>query len=213
MKTANMIMCAAVMVGIPVGAQSATIPCTMTPSCSGVVSYERVGKFCATYKEAGGYYNNSGEKICFMECDTCSRYTSRTAQTVSLDPGHFDDLNCNAVYINTCVPAEECPSGTYGFVNVAANPPMFSCQNCPTGSTTLSPGASDISQCVCSRGYYGTISEEGDKCTRCPAVDNIYGTTADFGATSISECYIPAGTTGRDASGTFTYTSNCYWKQ
>lgn len=30
MKTANMIMCAAVMVGIPVGAQSATIPCTMT---------------------------------------------------------------------------------------------------------------------------------------------------------------------------------------
>lgn len=27
MKTANMIMCAAVMVGIPVGAQSATIPC------------------------------------------------------------------------------------------------------------------------------------------------------------------------------------------
>lgn len=105
MKTANMIMCAAVMVGIPVGAQSATIPCTMTPSCSGVVSYERVGKFCATYKEAGGYYNNSGEKICFMECDTC------------------------------------------------------------------------------------------------------------FGATSISECYIPAGTTGRDASGTFTYTSNCYWKQ
>ncbi len=52
----------------------------------------------------------------------------------------------------------------------------------------------------CNAGYY---LSSGD-CKACPSP----GTSA-AGATSITECCIPSGTTGSDATGTYTYASPC----
>lgn len=65
----------------------------------------------------------------------------------------------------------------------------------------------------CIKGYY-----QGELiCTRCPSSGGIYGTTAAAGATSITECYIPAGTTRSfsddTGSGTEKFTSNCYYSE
>lgn len=58
----------------------------------------------------------------------------------------------------------------------------------------------------CTAGYYGRPNASAPHCAPCPAPG-----TSGTGASSINECYIPSGTTGSNASGTFTYTSNCYY--
>lgn len=63
----------------------------------------------------------------------------------------------------------------------------------------------------CARGYYGSPTEFNKKCTRCPSSDGIYGTTTSSGATKITDCYLPAQSTATDASGSYTYTSDCYY--
>lgn len=65
----------------------------------------------------------------------------------------------------------------------------------------------------CVKGYY--MGELG--CVRCPSSGGVYGTTAAAGATSITECYIPAGTTfsfsDSTGSGTEKFTSDCYYSE
>ncbi len=65
----------------------------------------------------------------------------------------------------------------------------------------------------CIKGYY--MGELG--CVQCPSSGGIYGTTAAAGATSITECYIPAGTTRSfsdgTGAGTEKFTSNCYYSE
>ena len=182
--------------------------CTLTPTCSGASSYERVGKFCSSYAEAGGYYNKSGEKVCFLGCASCPQSSTLGKQDISLGAGHYEDLGCDSVNVYTCVPKEECWAGTYGFVNVEAN--EFFCQSCPEGATSPD-GATDVTQCFCEVGYYGTISSASDTCTRCPSLNGVYGTTKSSGATSVSECYIPSGRSIRDATGSYTYSIDCYY--
>ncbi len=58
----------------------------------------------------------------------------------------------------------------------------------------------------CAAGYYGTSSNGTSGCTKCTSPG-----TSTAGSTSITRCYVPSGTTGSDSTGTFTYTSNCYW--
>ncbi|MBO8407247.1 MAG: hypothetical protein IAC77_02165 [Proteobacteria bacterium] len=55
-------------------------------------------------------------------------------------------------------------------------------------------------------GYYGDAGNYGRNCTKCPGS----GTSA-AGSTSITDCYMPSGSTGSDSSGTFIYTSTCYY--
>ena len=54
----------------------------------------------------------------------------------------------------------------------------------------------------CNAGYYLS----GGLCLTCPS-----GGTSAAGATSITSCYLPSGTTGSDSTGSYTYTSNCYY--
>ena len=75
--------------------------------------------------------------------------------------------------------------------------------------------------CECEQGYYGTpstivaIANCSGTCTRCPSSNGVYGTTASSGATSITECYIPSGTSysfsDTIGSGTATIQSDCYY--
>lgn len=56
---------------------------------------------------------------------------------------------------------------------------------------------------ACKPGYF----LNGGACSVC--IDG--GTSDDKNDSGITACYVPAGTTGSDASGTFTYTENCHY--
>ena len=75
-----------------------------------------------------------------------------------------------------------------------------------------SPSGTNLVRCMktrtfkCEAGYYGNPTAFNKTCTKCPSP----GTSAE-GSTSQSDCYIPAGTTGSDSSGTYKYVSDCHY--
>lgn len=75
-----------------------------------------------------------------------------------------------------------------------------------------SPSGTNLVSCLstvtfkCEAGYYGNPTRFDKTCTKCPSP----GTSAE-GSTSQSDCYIPAGTTGSDSSGTYKYVSDCHY--
>lgn len=69
---------------------------------------------------------------------------------------------------------------------------------------------SNYEWCTCDRGYYTSAPYE---CSRCPSSGGIYGTTANTGNNKITDCYIPSDTSMTDDSGTYVFTSPCYYKQ
>lgn len=94
-----------------------------------------------------------------------------------------------------------CNSGYYG----TATSSSAGCVACPSNATCA--GGND-STFVCNRGYY----KNGTTCNRCPTEDGVtYGTTKDAGATSMTECYMPANTSVTDWTGTYIFTSDCYY--
>lgn len=61
----------------------------------------------------------------------------------------------------------------------------------------------------CAPNYYGTPNTAMTSgCTACPQSGH---SNAD--STSITSCYLPAGTTGSDSTGAYTFASNCYYTQ
>lgn len=76
---------------------------------------------------------------------------------------------------------------------------------CKTGRVP----SDDKTSCVCQIGFYGTVTSE---CTQCPSSGGIYGMTAEKGKTSINDCFIPAGASIQDTTGTYKYSQNCYYK-
>lgn len=73
--------------------------------------------------------------------------------------------------------------------------------DCSVSFTTCIPNQE------CEKGYYLL----NGSCERCPSSGGVYGTTAGTGATNITECYIPAGTTLSDTTGEFTFSTDCYY--
>lgn len=59
----------------------------------------------------------------------------------------------------------------------------------------------------CKQGYYGSSTA----CERCLASGGTYGTTSGPGASAITECYLPSGTSFSNSTGSGTYTDNCYY--
>lgn len=60
---------------------------------------------------------------------------------------------------------------------------------------------------ACKAGFY--LADKGGfkQCEKCPSP----GTSDDRNSTDVTACYIPAGTTMTDNTGTFTYDSNCHY--
>lgn len=59
---------------------------------------------------------------------------------------------------------------------------------------------------MCATNCYG----DGSNCQSCPSAYGVAGNSPQ-GSTSVSDCYIPAGTTGSDSTGTFIITSDCHY--
>ncbi|MCM1294968.1 MAG: hypothetical protein NC311_05455 [Muribaculaceae bacterium] len=65
-------------------------------------------------------------------------------------------------------------------------------------------------QIGCKVGYYGTPTQIGSGCTQCPKFGDVTGTTAEIGATSVTECYVTSGTFC-DNTGCGTCDDNAYY--
>ncbi|MDR2413227.1 MAG: hypothetical protein LBD50_03390 [Rickettsiales bacterium] len=79
------------------------------------------------------------------------------------------------------------------------------CIACPSNATC---NGGDSSTFSCNGGYY----KSGAACANCAANTGHPSATSLAGAAMINGCYLPAGTTGNDTSGSFAYTSNCFYK-
>lgn len=122
---------------------------------------------------------------------THGRHT--TIEYAYSSPNCINECPCSTIpYSYSC----DCDSGYYPI-----NQGSLSCTCdgvCPTNSTCTS-----TSSFSCNRGFY----KNGSSCTACPGG----GTTPRSGATSVTSCYLAAGATGSDSSGSYTFTSDCYY--
>lgn len=77
-----------------------------------------------------------------------------------------------------------------------------------SGGTGPVVGPVDPVLCVktCPAGEYGDICND-EECKPCPTP----GTSAALSNKTITNCYIPAGTAFTDSTGTYEYTSKCYY--
>lgn len=116
----------------------------------------------------------------------------------------YDSSCTNSSICNCSGTTETTLSG--GVIEINTKKKSTKCEN----NTAYAECANIISY-KCAVGYYGTPGPLNKTCTRCPSSGGVYGTTATSGATSITECYLAVGTTGSDSSGSFTYTSDCYY--
>ena len=69
---------------------------------------------------------------------------------------------------------------------------------------------------VCQHNYYARMSSivgTPRSCSACPSVgnNNVKGYTTSYGANSITECYIRGNVDITDNTGTYQFTSNCYY--
>ena len=133
------------------------------------------------------------------ECRTCmSGYKSEFVGPIS-----FSDCTNTISY-------QTCPTKCAGCTNCVSDSNFSSYS---TGYQRKATRTCDCETCRttysyrCAAGYYGSSSNGTSGCSPCPS-----GGTSSAGTTSATGCYIPSGTTGSDATGTYKYTSNCYWK-
>lgn len=137
---------------------------------------------------------------------SCPSGTTRTKKT------HVSQL-CGASYTYyDCLP--EC-TGCYNCTDNAS----WTAGNTGYEKRTKKTCNYDTCKCVsrtiyqCAQGYYGTSSNGTSGCTRCPrdgdSLLGTYGTTIAAGSRRISSCYIPAGASFSDTTGSGVYPDQC----
>lgn len=129
-----------------------------------------------------------------------------------------DELACTENCCDSTGTTESSPDANH-IILVTTKKETVTCATSSSGSNVVT--CKSTYSCKCEKGYYGTPMANilggacSGTCTRCPSSGGVYGTTASSGATSITECYIPSGTTRTFSdsvgSGTETITSNCYY--
>lgn len=168
---------------------------TISGSCPSSGTFSCYCQETSTYKCAAGYYGSptSSSSSCTKCPDGKTSSPGATMASQCTDEGNLGDT--------------------------------ISCIGCPTQSLSWTAAADGyqarcvISTCEvrCASGYYGSASINTKNstmsgCNLCPTSGGVAGNSA-AGSTSITGCYIPSGTSFTDGTGTFSYTSNCYWSE
>jgi len=82
--------------------------------------------------------------------------------------------------------------------------------HCVRSSCLNADAGCALEQCyACAPGYYGNTTNGVSGCSACPT-----GGTAlvwNVGGFNIEDCYLPAGTSAQDSTGTYTVTDDCYY--
>ncbi len=160
------------------------------------------------YNSGGGFTGQGGSRVY-----NCTRCNSGYKQ----DNGYVEVSGCsNKIPANNCIPdctgCSNCTSDTsWSAGNTGYEKKVTRTCNCNTCTATTSYR--------CAAGYYGSSTNGTSGCTRCPASDvyttaalltKIYGTSI-AGTTVMTSCYIPAGTTFYDNTGSGTYEEASYY--
>lgn len=154
----------------------------------------------------------TADSSCTTICRTCtgsipSVPTGYTGRIVSA--GVYTTCNngnstyhCNCgVDPNNSMNTLACASGYYGSASLNYMAGTYQgCTKCPSNATCAGGNGSTF---VCNANYY---KNGGRFCSACPSSGR-----SSRGSTSITSCYLPSGTTGSDSTGSYTYTSNCYY--
>lgn len=136
-------------------------------------------------------------------CTTC---IAAVGQTLYFDSSCTDSSVCN------CSGTTQTQMSN-GVVQITTKQLSKSCTTNSDGSKTASAQCNRTISYTCAQGYYGIPAALNPTCTKCPSSGGIEGTTAGTGATKITECYIPSGSTFVDSTGLGTYTTNCYYSE
>ena len=196
----------------PYGTYATSCSVTACNTCQNGSSYSNTAGI-VTKISAGTYSANCG-----IEPHTCSCKGQTT--TYECADGYYGSPADPRTGCTPCPDNATCPLGnnTTFTCNSKYLKTDDSCIPCPTIGVYSCSGAT----LICDKGYY----RNGNSCSRCPSSGGVYGTThapSPFGgATSITDCYIPANTmmSGSDASGSYEYYfinettndfENCYY--
>ena len=196
----------------PYGTYATSCSVTACNTCQNGSSYSNTAGI-VTKISAGTYSANCG-----IEPHTCSCKSQTT--TYECADGYYGSPTDPRTGCTPCPDNATCPLGnnTTFTCNSKYLKTDDSCIPCPTIGVYSCSGAT----LICNKGYY----RNGNSCSRCPSSGGVYGTThapSPFGgATSITDCYIPANTmmSGSDASGSYEYYfinettndfENCYY--
>jgi hypothetical protein len=133
----------------------------------------------------------------FYSCQTCANgYNIKSGNTQNTGSCTFIYQDCE-INCNGC---ENCISDTNWVAHATGYEKKVDrncdCNTCNTTGTSYR----------CAADYYGTSTNGSTGCTACPE-----SKSSAAGATAITSCYIPAGTTDEDTIGNYTYTSDCYY--
>ncbi|MBQ8294238.1 MAG: hypothetical protein IJX89_02530 [Alphaproteobacteria bacterium] len=68
--------------------------------------------------------------------------------------------------------------------------------------------------CVaCEKGTYKDSVGTDSSCSDCPSLGGVAGTTSSAGTTSRTLCFIPSDSSVSDSSGTYIFTSDCFYTE
>ena len=138
-----------------------------------------------------------GTKGVYCDCASCSGLQTLEETTVTV---LSQTITYNKCVLSGGISADcsTCVSADWAAYSTGYESKVSATCNSRTGACTRKTSYR------CAAGYYGSSTNGTSGCAKCPSP----GTT-DAGATSITECCIPSGTTGSDTTGTYTYTSQC----
>lgn len=172
------------------------VNCTATKMCSDLDNGCDIIGVSHCQISTTNYYNNQG-------ISTCSKCESG----YELYEGSIKVSGCNnTITFNdcklSCTGCTNCGTGAWAAGNTGYEKRSVGTCNCNTCTYTT--------EYRCAAGYYGASTNGTSGCTRCPSSGGVYGTSA-AGSTAITSCYIPANSSMTDSTGTYTFTTNCYY--
>ena len=141
------------------------------------------------------YYNTYG----IFSCTSCDAGCELTQQAASV-PGCSNEISFNVCRKSCDGTCSDCTTSAWTAGNTGYQKRTYASCNTATCVCTKR------TQYRCAAGYYGTSSNGTSGCSRCPS-----NGSSTAGATAITSCYLPSGTTGSDSTGSYTYTANCYY--
>ncbi len=156
---------------------------------------------------------NLEETLCYI--NSCDTKLTADSSCNNICSWCYGDATTPTGYVYVPAIIGTAPTTTFSRqVSQKCGTSTYSCVCGAIGSTLAING-----RLMCATGYYGTplysyTERYGDNfsgCYRCPSSGGVYGTTAGPGATDITECYLPAGTSFSDDIGSGTYSDDCYY--
>ena len=155
-----------------------------------------LNQFKNNYPNTAPIVNEFGQSI--SELISINYYTGKTSQ--------MDMQNvCSAINLCTC-------DESWCTTHVAWQHNGIDNEMREGGRCTSEYTCESVVHYRCPDGAYGTPTSVSGGCTACPNGGFSQNNETDnTGTNSISKCYYPAGQTGSDTSGNFTYTDKCYY--